>query len=116
MRVNMVMRYGFSERLGLWCTAPIPVKPSWAATWRRGRNYSEEVASEIDAEIREMLVEAFETARAMLEKHMDRLQLWREELEAREKLTGGRVPYSYGGRKLGAYGRKRGERKSGTTG
>ena len=35
-----------------------------------------------------MLDEAFETARAMLEKHMDRLHVVAKELEAREKLTG----------------------------
>ena len=85
---NMVMRYGFSERLGPVVYGTDPGETFLGRDLVSGRNYSEEVASEIDAEIREMLDEAFETARAMLEKHMDRLHVVAKELEAREKLTG----------------------------
>lgn len=85
---NMVMRYGFSERLGPVVYGTDPGETFLGRDLASGRNYSEEVASEIDAEIREMLDEAFETARAMLEKHMDRLHVVAKELEAREKLTG----------------------------
>ena len=53
-----------------------------------GRNYSEEVASEIDAEIREMLDEAFETARVQLSQHMQQLHVVAQALIEREKLSG----------------------------
>ena len=85
---SMVMRYGFSERLGPVVYGTDPGETFLGRDLGSGRNYSEEVASEIDAEIREMLDEAFETARAMLSKHMDQLHVVAKALMEREKLSG----------------------------
>ena len=85
---SMVMRYGFSERLGPVVYGTDPSETFLGRDLGTGRNYSEEVASEIDAEIREMLDEGYEAARAMLEKHMDQLHAVAGALMEREKLSG----------------------------
>ncbi|MEG0179130.1 MAG: ATP-dependent zinc metalloprotease FtsH, partial [Oscillospiraceae bacterium] len=53
-----------------------------------GRSYSEDIASEIDAEIREMLDEAFECASNILSAHKDELHKVSAALIDREKLSG----------------------------
>lgn len=85
---NMVMRYGFSERLGPVVYGGNPGETFLGRDLGAGRNYSEEVASEIDAEIREMLDEAFETARVQLSQHMQQLHVVAQALIEREKLSG----------------------------
>ncbi|WP_367925023.1 ATP-dependent zinc metalloprotease FtsH [uncultured Ruthenibacterium sp.] len=85
---NMVMRYGFSERLGPVVYGGNPSETFLGRDLGTGRNYSEEVASEIDAEIREMLDEAFETARVQLSQHMQQLHVVAKALIEREKLSG----------------------------
>ena len=85
---NMVMRYGFSERLGPVVYGGNPSETFLGRDLGAGRNYSEEVASEIDAEIREMLDEAFETARVQLSQHMQQLHVVAQALIEREKLSG----------------------------
>ncbi len=84
----MVMRYGFSERLGPVVYGQNPNETFLGRDFGAGRGYSEEVAAEIDQEIREMLDEAYETARKILSDHMDQLHLVAGALMEREKLTG----------------------------
>ncbi|MEG2924773.1 MAG: AAA family ATPase, partial [Oscillospiraceae bacterium] len=55
---SMVTRYGFSERLGPVVYGTEPTETFLGRDFNSGRNYSENIASEIDAEIREMLDEA----------------------------------------------------------
>lgn len=85
---SMVMRYGFSERLGPVVYGNEPGETFLGRDLSSGRGYSETVASEIDAEIREMLDEAFEGARVILSDHIDQLHIVAKALMEREKLTG----------------------------
>ena len=85
---SMVMRYGFSERLGPVVYGSEPGETFLGRDLNAGRGYSEEVAAEIDAEIREMLDEAYETARAMLQQHIDQLHVVAKALIEREKISG----------------------------
>ncbi len=85
---NMVMRYGFSERLGPVVYGQNPNETFLGRDFGAGRGYSEEVAAEIDEEIREMLDEAYEAARKILSEHMDQLHVVAAALMEREKLTG----------------------------
>lgn len=84
----MVTRYGFSERLGPVVYGSDPGETFLGRDFNNSRNYSETIASEIDAEIREMLDEAFEVARNILLKHMDELHRVAAALLEREKLSG----------------------------
>ena len=85
---SMVMRYGFSERLGPVVYGNEPSETFLGRDLSAGRGYSETVASEIDAEIREMLDEAYEAARVMLSEHIDKLHTVAKALMEREKLSG----------------------------
>lgn len=85
---SMVMRYGFSERLGPVVYGTDQNETFLGRDLGAGRNYSEAVASEIDDEIREMLDEAFESAREILTADMDKLHKVAAALLEREKLTG----------------------------
>ena len=84
---SMVMRYGFSERLGPVVYGNEPSETFLGRDLSAGRGYSETVASEIDAEIREMLDEAYEAARVMLSEHIDKLHTVAKALMEREKLS-----------------------------
>lgn len=84
----MVTRYGFSERLGPVVYGDDPDQTFLGRDFSSGRHYSEEVASEIDSEIREMMDEAFEAAKNILETHIDQLHLIAKTLLEREKITG----------------------------
>ncbi|MEG0769226.1 MAG: ATP-dependent zinc metalloprotease FtsH [Ruthenibacterium sp.] len=85
---NMVMRYGFSERLGPVVYGTDQNETFLGRDLGAGRNYSENVASEIDDEIREMLDEAFVSARDILTKYMEQLHIVADALLEREKLSG----------------------------
>ncbi len=85
---SMVMRYGFSERLGPVVYGTEPGETFLGRDFNQSRNYSENIASEIDAEIREMLDEAFEGASQILSKHIGALHTVAKALMEREKLSG----------------------------
>ncbi|MEG2659254.1 MAG: ATP-dependent zinc metalloprotease FtsH [Oscillospiraceae bacterium] len=85
---SMVTRYGFSERLGPVVYGTEPTETFLGRDFNSGRNYSENIASEIDAEIREMLDEAYEGASQILSKHLDELHKVAKALIEREKLSG----------------------------
>ncbi|WP_281275520.1 ATP-dependent zinc metalloprotease FtsH [Bacilliculturomica massiliensis] len=76
---NMVTKYGMSDKLG-------PVQYSDSDEVFLGRdftskqNYSEEVASKIDQEIRDIVEEAFAQAEQILTENMDKLKLIAEVL------------------------------------
>ena len=85
---SMVTRYGFSERLGPVVSGSDPHETFLGRDFSSGRGYSEQVAAEIDSEIRDMLDEAYETARSILSEHMQQLHTVAGALMEREKLTG----------------------------
>mgnify|MGYP002796926437 FL=1 len=71
----MVTRYGFSERLGPVVYGTDPGETFLGRDFGQGRGYSENIAAEIDNEIRDIVDEAYETARRILTEHMDQLHL-----------------------------------------
>ena len=69
----MVTRYGFSERLGPVVYGTDPGETFLGRDFGQGRGYSENIAAEIDNEIRDIVDESYETARRILTEHMDQL-------------------------------------------
>ena len=84
----MVMKYGFSEKLGLVVYGTDPSTPFLGRDFSQGRGYSEDVAGRIDAEVQDILDVAFERARVCLEEHIDDLHRLAAELLQKEKISG----------------------------
>ena len=84
----MVTRYGFSERMGPVVYGSDPGETFLGRDFAQGKGYSETIAAEIDSEIRDIVDEAFETARRMLTDHRDQLEVVAQALMRREKLSG----------------------------
>ncbi|MGN0975725.1 MAG: ATP-dependent zinc metalloprotease FtsH [Gemmiger sp.] len=85
---SMVTRYGFSDRLGPVVYGTDPGETFLGRDFGQGKGYSENIASEIDNEIRDIVDEAYETARRILSEHMAELHRVAAALIEREKLSG----------------------------
>jgi cell division protease FtsH len=70
---HMVMRYGMSEKLGPRMLGRNHDQPFLGRDMGSEPDYSEEIAREIDDEIRRVIEEAHERARKVLAQHMDEL-------------------------------------------
>jgi cell division protease FtsH len=70
---HMVMRYGMSEKLGPRLLGRNHDMPFLGRDMGSEPDYSEEIAREIDDEIRRVIEEAHERARKVLAQHMDEL-------------------------------------------
>jgi cell division protease FtsH len=70
---QMIMRYGMSEKLGPRVLGRNHDMPFLGREMGNEPDYSEEIAREIDDEIRRVIEEAHEMARKVLEEHMDQL-------------------------------------------
>jgi len=70
---QMVMRYGMSEKLGPRVLGRNHDMPFLGREMGAEPDYSEEIAREIDDEIRRVIEEAHSQARTVLEQHMDEL-------------------------------------------
>ena len=84
----MVTRYGFSERMGPVVYGSDPGQTFLGRDFGQGKGYSEAIASEIDNEIRDIVDEAYETARRLLTEHMTELHKIATVLMEREKISG----------------------------
>lgn len=84
----MVTRYGFSERLGPVVYGTDPSETFLGRDLGMGKGYSENIAAEIDNEIRDIVDEGYETARRILTEHMDELHKVAAVLMEREKISG----------------------------
>lgn len=84
----MVTRYGFSERMGPVVYGSDPEQTFLGRDFGQGKGYSEAIASEIDNEIRDIVDEAYETARRILTEHMTELHKVATVLMEREKISG----------------------------
>ena len=84
----MVTRYGFSERLGPVVYGSSPDTTFLGRDLGQGKGYSEDIAAEIDHEIRDIVDEAYERARRTLADHMTELHKVAAALMEREKLSG----------------------------
>ena len=70
---QMIMRYGMSEKLGPRVLGRNQDMPFLGREMSAEPDYSEEIAREIDDEIRRVIEEAHSLARRMLEEHIDDL-------------------------------------------
>ncbi len=95
---EMVTRYGFSEKLG-----PVNYASSEEVflgnDFSSKKSYSEEVASEIDHEIRRIVDEAFEDTKRIISENMDKLENVAKALLAVETLDGAQFEDLYTGAK-----------------
>lgn len=84
---SMVTKYGFSERLG-----PVNYSSSdevfLGKDFSTRKNYSEEMASEIDEEIRTIIEDAYATAEKLLKENIDKLHTVAKTLLEIETLDG----------------------------
>ncbi len=85
---NMVTRYGFSEKLGPILYGSENHEVFLGRDYSQGRNYSENVASEIDAEVRELIETGYEKAKDILTIHGDLLERCAQYLMRHEKIDG----------------------------
>ena len=85
---DMVMRYGFSEKLGPILYGSASHEVFLGRDYSQGKNYSENVASEIDAEIRELIETGYEKAKDILTVHADMLEKCAQYLLKHEKIDG----------------------------
>lgn len=85
---DMVTRYGFSEKLGPILYGNADHEVFLGRDYSQGKNYSENVASEIDAEIREIIETAYEKAKDILTVHGDLLERCAQYLLKHEKIDG----------------------------
>ncbi len=85
---DMVMRYGFSEKLGPILYGSEDHEVFLGRDYGQAKNYSENVASEIDAEIREVIETAYERAKDIITEHRDLLERVTEALIKQETIDG----------------------------
>ena len=85
---DMVTRYGFSEKLGPILYGNADHEVFLGRDYSQGKNYSENVASEIDAEIREIIETAYEKSKDILNNHRDLLDRCAQYLMKHEKIDG----------------------------
>ena len=105
----MVTRYGFSERMGPVVYGSDPGETFLGRDFGQGKGYSEAIASEIDNEIRDIVDEAYETARRTLTEHMNELHKVAGVLMEREKISGEEFKTLMEGGTLPPYDLGRGE-------
>lgn len=85
---SMITRYGFSEKLGPIVYGHDNSEVFLGRDYSQGRNYSENVAAEIDGEIRELIDTSYETAKQILLNHRDQLDKVAHYLMEHEKIDG----------------------------
>ena len=82
---NMVTKYGFSEKLG-----PVvygdQAEVFLGRDFTQSRNYSEQIATDIDEEIKDIVEKCYVDCRNILSDHMDKLNAVAEALLIKEKL------------------------------
>lgn len=85
---DMVTRYGFSEKLGPMVYGHDNSEVFLGRDYSQGRNYSENVAAEIDAEMRELIEQGYEGAKEILNTNMNQLHIVAQYLMKHEKING----------------------------
>src|SRR5918993_1307173 len=83
---QMVMRFGMSEKLGPRVFGHDHGQPFLGREFNAEPDYSDDVAREIDSEIRRIVEEAHQLARSILEQHQDSLKTTSEILLKRETI------------------------------
>ena len=85
---NMVTRYGFSDNLGPVVYGRGEHEVFLGRDYSSTPSYSENVAAEIDAEIRSIVEDCFEKCETLLREHIDKLHLIADYLMKHEKIDG----------------------------
>ncbi|MDD2954984.1 MAG: ATP-dependent zinc metalloprotease FtsH [Oscillospiraceae bacterium] len=85
---NMVTRYGFSEKLGPVVYGQEHDEVFLGRDFSQTRNYSENVAAEIDSEVREIIDNAYERAKDILVQHLEQLHMISAYVFKHEKIDG----------------------------
>ena len=85
---SMITRYGFSEKLGPIVYGHDNSEVFLGRDYSQGRNYSENVAAEIDGEIRELIDTSYENAKQILLNPRDQLDKVAHYLMEHEKIDG----------------------------
>ncbi|MCL1832371.1 MAG: ATP-dependent zinc metalloprotease FtsH [Oscillospiraceae bacterium] len=85
---NMVTRYGFSEKLGPIVYGHENPEVFLGRDYSQGRNYSDDIAAEIDGEIRRIIDVGYEKAKEIITVNMDKLNEVADYLMEFEKITG----------------------------
>jgi cell division protease FtsH len=87
----MVMHWGMSERLGNVLYGESQEYVFLGRDMMRTKDYSEQTAEEIDAEVKRIIEEAYQTAKAIIDNNRDKLQLIADSLLEFETLDGAQV-------------------------
>ncbi len=87
MARNMVTRYGMSEKLGMINYDADGDEVFIGRDLAKNRPYSEKIAGEIDEEVKKIISECYDKAKAILEEHMDILHKSAALLLEKEKIT-----------------------------
>ncbi|MBR2589711.1 MAG: ATP-dependent zinc metalloprotease FtsH [Clostridia bacterium] len=85
---NMVTRYGMSEKLGPISFGDDNDEVFLGMQYSHVRNYSEEIAAEIDKEVNNIITVQYQRTEQILNEHMDSLELVANALLEKEKLEG----------------------------
>lgn len=85
---NMITRYGMSEKLGPITFGDDNDEVFLGMQYSHVRNYSEEIAAEIDKEVKRIITEQYARTEQILTEHMDSLHLVANALLEKEKLEG----------------------------
>ena len=85
---QMICEYGMSDKLGAVTFGHRQDQVFLGRDIGRDKDYSEEVAAQIDSEIRKFIDEAYQETVELLKKHIDKLHLIAEALIERETLEG----------------------------
>ena len=85
---NMVTRYGFSEKLGPVVYGSDENEVFLGRDYGQSKHYSDDIASDIDSEIRRLVDEAYEKTESILREHRDKLDAVAAVLMEKEKVTG----------------------------
>lgn len=83
---KMIMEYGMSDRLGPLTLGHKQDQVFLGRDISRDRNYSEEIASAIDQEVRRIMDEAYDTARKLLSEHIEALHAIANKLMEKETI------------------------------
>ncbi len=91
---DMVMKYGFSEKLGPVCYKTTD-EVFLGADYHSTKTYSDETASLIDEEVKHIIESAFNEAEKILSEHIDKLHVVAEALLELETLDGAQFEKLY---------------------
>jgi cell division protease FtsH len=91
MAKSMVMNYGMSDKLGMVLYGEASEYVFLGRDMMRAKEYSEVTAQQIDAEIKRIIDEGYNTAKEIIESHRDKLELIAKALLEFETLEGSQV-------------------------